>query len=795
MGFIKNLSLKFKLLLIAVPPLIIVGFYSILIIYSLIGQKSNLTVTKNRIMEAEVLAKAVHFMQIERGLSVGFIATKGAKNGDKLPSIRKKVDNAIDEVRSVFDTTNGDNSVLNTLNELSRNRSMIDSLSLAGGDVAPYYTKIILSFIDSAVVIPNLMDDKDGRNAIQAYTHLASAKESLGQIRAFVNKAFSLNTMNHIDYSVLIGREMTMNINKRKFETLAPQELKDFYHKHFKGEVVDETFGMLDIAKKKGLDGDFGIKADVWFTKSTATIDLLRDVEVKLYEDVYNLMDTKINNATMQIYTVAIIIIFSIAIGMLVTAALIKNTMFSINTIQNGLLSFFSFLNRETTKANLICLDSQDEFGQMAQVINENIQKTQKGIDEDNALIDDAKVVMARVKNGWYSQFIEKSSSNPTLHQFKNNVNEMINATRIRFVEVDEVLEEYTKHNYTVKLTMKDTDEKGGVLEKLVVGINSLQSSITQMLVENKSNGLTLDESSNILLANVDKLNQSSNEAAASLEETAAALEEMTSNIRNNTENIAKMASLSSSVTSSANKGEKLANQTTVAMEEINAQVTAINEAISVIDQIAFQTNILSLNAAVEAATAGEAGKGFAVVAQEVRNLAARSAEAAKEIKDIVERATSKANEGKAIANDMIQGYSELNKNISHTINLISDIEHASKEQLLGIEQINDAVTQLDQQTQQNAMVASQTHDVAVLTDEIAKLVVSSANEKEFIGKNEVKGKSTGLSSTQVKVPQVHTKPIVKKPAVPVAKTSHATSPKIQTITPTKSSNDEWEAF
>jgi methyl-accepting chemotaxis protein len=122
-----------------------------------------------------------------------------------------------------------------------------------------------------------------------------------------------------------------------------------------------------------------------------------------------------------------------------------------------------------------------------------------------------------------------------------------------------------------------------------------------------------------------------------------------------------------------------------------------------------------------------------------VRNLASRSAEAAKEIKDIVQRATSKANEGKSIANNMIQGYSELNQNISHTINLIADIEHASKEQLLGIEQINDAVTQLDQQTQQNAMVASQTHDVAVLTDKIAKLVVEHANEKEFNGKESVK--------------------------------------------------------
>ncbi len=201
------------------------------------------------------------------------------------------------------------------------------------------------------------------------------------------------------------------------------------------------------------------------------------------------------------------------------------------------------------------------------------------------------------------------------------------------------------------------------------------------------------------------------------------------------------MATYSNSVTKSAYDGEKLANQTTVAMDEINTQVNLINDAISIIDQIAFQTNILSLNAAVEAATAGEAGKGFAVVAAEVRNLANRSAEAAKEIKTIVENATKKANQGKDIATNMIDGYKQLNENINQTINLISDIEMSSKEQLSGIEQINDAVNSLDRQTQQNAAIASQTHDVAVLTDEIAKLVVSDANAKEFIGKAEVKGK------------------------------------------------------
>ena len=318
--------------------------------------------------------------------------------------------------------------------------------------------------------------------------------------------------------------------------------------------------------------------------------------------------------------------------------------------------------------------------------------------------------------------------------------------------------------------------------------MNNLADIINDMLVENKSNGLTLDESSNILLSNVDKLNVSSNEAAASLEETAAALEEITSNIRNNTQNIAKMASFSSSVTKSANDGEKLANQTTVAMDEINTQVNLINDAISIIDQIAFQTNILSLNAAVEAATAGEAGKGFAVVAAEVRNLASRSAEAAKEIKTIVENATKKANQGKEIANYMISGYKELNENISQTINLISDIEMSSKEQLSGIEQINDAVNSLDRQTQQNAAIASQAHDVAVITDEIAKLVVSNANAKEFIGKNEVKAKrsfaKTDNSSYDIKTNKVLHKTAVHKPIKEETK-----------IVSNKSDDTEWESF
>ncbi|WP_228154214.1 methyl-accepting chemotaxis protein [Aliarcobacter cryaerophilus] len=491
-------------------------------------------------------------------------------------------------------------------------------------------------------------------------------------------------------------------------------------------------------------------------------------------------LNKTVSSTTNFIITILLITILSI----LVTIQLItRNIVSSINIFQNGLLSFFAFSNKESSNVELITLDGKDEFGTMAKVINQNIQKTQDLINQDNALIEEVKKVVNQVKAGNLNSKIEKSTINDELEELKRNFNEMLEVTKSNVCsdinKVVNVLDSFSKLDFRVKI-----DNDNG---KVASGINNLSNIINNMLVENKSNGLTLEESSKMLLFNVNKLNLSSNEAAASLEETAAALEEITSNIRNNTESIAKMSMLSNGVTKAVSEGQAMANQTTTAMDEINTQVNLVNESISVIDQIAFQTNILSLNAAVEAATAGEAGKGFAVVAQEVRNLATRSAEAAREIKGIVERATVKANEGKTIATNMIDGYKNLNNNISSTMNLISDIENASKEQLLGIEQINDAVNQLDQQTQQNAMVASQSHDIALSTDEIAKLIVQDANQKEFEGKNEVKAKDIGIKK-EVKEHIIASEPkkIIKASKPNINSTKEITS---------SSSNDEWESF
>ncbi|MCT7483148.1 methyl-accepting chemotaxis protein [Aliarcobacter cryaerophilus] len=492
----------------------------------------------------------------------------------------------------------------------------------------------------------------------------------------------------------------------------------------------------------------------------------------------------ELNKTVSSVTTFILIILLITILSILVTIQLItRNIVSSLNIFQNGLLSFFAFSNKESSNVELINLDGNDEFGIMAKVINQNIQKTQDLINQDDALIKDVKRVVNQVKSGNLNIKIEKSTINDELEELKSSFNEMLEVTKSNVCsdinKVLSVLDSFSKLDFRVKI-----DNDNG---KVAAGINNLSNIINHMLVENKSNGLTLEESSKMLLFNVNKLNISSNEAAASLEETAAALEEITSNIRNNTESIAKMSMLSNGVTKAVNEGQAMANQTTTAMDEINTQVNLVNEAIGVIDNIAFQTNILSLNAAVEAATAGEAGKGFAVVAQEVRNLATRSAEAAKEIKAIVERATVKANEGKEIATNMIDGYKNLNSNISSTMNLISDIENASKEQLLGIEQINDAVNQLDQQTQQNAMIASQSHDIALSTDEIAKLIVQDANQKEFEGKNEVKAKNAGIKK-EVKEHIIASTP---KKIIKPSKPNINSTKEIKS----NSNDDEWESF
>ena len=429
-----------------------------------------------------------------------------------------------------------------------------------------------------------------------------------------------------------------------------------------------------------------------------------------------------------QIIKVIILYIILLIIILTIIYFSLTKLLAPLSIVEDGLNFFFRYLKGDEEEIKKIDIYTNDEFGNMAKVINSEMILVSDGINLDRNLINNVKEVVSQVNKGKLDIEVKESASNKSLNELKDILNEMIN-TISHNVNSDinpilSQLQEYSELNFK-----NNIQNANGNISK---GLNDLCNIINQMLQENKINGLALEDSSQTLLHNVDILNKSSNVTAVSLEETAAAIEEITSTIINNTNKISEMSKHSNELSLSIKEGQELASSTVISMDEINEQTQAIADAITVIDQIAFQTNILSLNAAVEAATAGEAGKGFAVVAQEVRNLASRSAEAAKEIKDLVENATQKTDNGKQIADSMIRGYNKLNQNIQKTTEVIVDISDSSKEQKTSIEQINDVVTKLDQQSQKNAEVATETHDIALNSSKLARKILETVNKKKF---------------------------------------------------------------
>jgi methyl-accepting chemotaxis protein len=402
----------------------------------------------------------------------------------------------------------------------------------------------------------------------------------------------------------------------------------------------------------------------------------------------------------------------------------------NIKLFQTSLVDFFSYLSREKAKLKITEINTNDEIGDMAKLVNKNILKTRKNNISDMKVLGEITLILNRVESGSFRCRIKSDTNNPMVKTLRNTINKMLDTVGENLDELQKTLQSYTDDDYTKTINISQKTQ--GRMRNILEAVNTLGTTLGNSSRTNLQNGESLQTNATYMKDSMNNLSEKANEQAASLEETAAALEELTSLTRNNTENAVRMGEFGKNVKNSVTKGQVLASKTATSMEEINEKVTSINEAITVIDQIAFQTNILSLNAAVEAATAGEAGKGFAVVAAEVRNLAARSAEAAKEIKELVEDANEKANQGKSISDEMINGYESLNNEITKNISIIDEVNTASKEQMTGIEQINDAVTMLDRVTQENARESNQVTTISNEVSTMANTLVVDAKNKKF---------------------------------------------------------------
>lgn len=411
-------------------------------------------------------------------------------------------------------------------------------------------------------------------------------------------------------------------------------------------------------------------------------------------------------------------------------------------------------------------------FGQTKAGVNNTVEALGKVVAEIQDIVD------AAANRGEFSARMDlngKQGYTRTLAELLNQLSDVTDTGLRDILRVANALAEGD-------LTQSMTKDYPGLFGQTREGINATVENLRKLVIEIKEAVDSINTGSQEIATGNQDLSQRTEEQASSLEETASSMEELTSTVKANAENARQANQLAISSSDAAGKGGVVVSQVVDTMSSINESSRKIVDIISVIDGIAFQTNILALNAAVEAARAGEQGRGFSVVAAEVRNLAQRSAAAAKEIKALIGDSVDKVENGSRLVEQAGHSMEEIVTSIKRVTDIMSEISAASLEQSSGIEQVNQAVAQMDEVTQQNAALVEEAAAAAESLEEQAQNLAQSVTV--FKLDNNIGAVSTGGVPVAKK-----TVAIVKhKPAK-----HHLASAKA--AVKVVAGNDEWQEF
>jgi methyl-accepting chemotaxis protein len=370
-----------------------------------------------------------------------------------------------------------------------------------------------------------------------------------------------------------------------------------------------------------------------------------------------------------------------------------------------------------------------------------------------DSAVHESQDVIQEALRGTGGRRIGMDGKSGNLERLALSINELIDGVQTTVDETMQVVQRAVDGDLASRVKV---DDKSGHFKSLAESVNSMIESMMAVITALTATSNEVQTGAAEISHGNLNLSRRTEEQAASLEQTASSMEQMTSTVKNNADNAAQASQLAAAAREQAERGSSVVGAAVAAMGQINTASKKITDIIGVIDDIAFQTNLLALNAAVEAARAGEQGRGFAVVATEVRNLASRSAAAAKEIKGLIHDSVGKVNEGTKLVDESGDVLDEIVTRVKKVTAMMEEIASSSREQASGIEQVNKAITLMDTMTQQNAALVEEASAAAhalsgqatALTTLIARY--SRAESNTQIRSNHQGAKSPALRSARL---------------------------------------------